>query len=155
MSPAGYQSPWMNDELRMFRKTVRQFIHEQFTPNVARWRAQHRPDVEAWTAAGATGLLLSGMPEAWGGGGGTFAHDAVVTEELARAGVHFSAGLQSIVAHYILAYGTDDQKRRSRPPAPIWAASRRRPARTATTTSSTDRRRSSAAAGTPASFASP
>jgi acyl-CoA dehydrogenase len=111
MSP-GYESPWMNEELRFFRKSVRQFISEQFTPNVARWREQHRPDVEAWTAAGATGLLLAGFPEAYGGGGGNFAHDAVVTEELARAGVHFSAGLQSIVAHYILSYGTEAQKQR-------------------------------------------
>jgi acyl-CoA dehydrogenase len=102
----------MNDDLRLFRKTVRQFIQDQFTPHVARWRAQHRPDLEAWKAAGDTGLLLSGMPEAYGCGGGTFAHDAVVTEELARAGVHFSCALQSIVAHYVLAYGTEDQKKK-------------------------------------------
>jgi len=102
----------MNDDLRLFRKTVRQFIQDKFIPHVARWRAQHRPDLEAWTAAGETGLLLSGMPEKYGAGGGTFAHDAVVTEELARAGVHFSSALQSIVAHYVLSYGTEDQKQR-------------------------------------------
>jgi acyl-CoA dehydrogenase len=102
----------MNDDLRLFRKSVRQFIQDKFIPHVARWRGQHRPDLDAWTAAGETGLLLSGMPEGYGGGGGTFAHDAVVTEELARAGVHFSSALQSIVAHYVLAYATDDQKRR-------------------------------------------
>jgi acyl-CoA dehydrogenase len=106
----------MNDELRLFRKTVRQFIQEQFIPNVARWRAQHRPDLEAWRAAGDTGLLLAGVPEAYGGGGGTFAHDAVVTEELARAGVHFSAALQNIVAHYVLTYGSDAQRTTWLPP---------------------------------------
>lgn len=31
MSVVNYQSPWMNDELRMFRKTVRRFIKEEFT----------------------------------------------------------------------------------------------------------------------------
>ena len=113
---AAYESPWMTDELRMFRKTVRQFIQDQFVPNLARWRAQHRPDAGAWTAAGATGLLLAGVPDTCGGGGGSFAHDAVVTEELARAGVHFGAGLQNIVAHYILAYGTEAQKQRWLPP---------------------------------------
>ena len=46
------------------------------------------------------------------GAAGTFAHEAVVVEELARAGVHFGFGNQSIVAHYILAYGSEEQKRR-------------------------------------------
>ena len=72
---------------------------------------QHRPDAEAWTAAGRAGLLLADVPEEYGGGGGTFAHEAVVLEELARAGVHFGSSIQSIVAHYVLAYGTEEQKR--------------------------------------------
>ena len=111
MSSLAYQSPWMNDEVRMFRKTVGRFIQEKFAPHQARWRQQHRPDAEAWTEAGAAGILLPGMPEEFGGGGGTFAHEAVVTEELARAGVHFGSSIQSIVAHYILAYGSEEQKR--------------------------------------------
>ena len=43
-----YESPWMNEELRMYRKTVREFIQEEFLPRQAKWREQHRPDVEAW-----------------------------------------------------------------------------------------------------------
>src|SRR5205823_7920558 len=110
MAAAGNESPWMNDELRMFRATVRQFIQKEFLPHQARWREQQRPDAEAWTQAGATGLLLPDLPEAYGGGGGDFAHAAVVLEELASAGVHFGSGIQSIVAHYILAYGREEQK---------------------------------------------
>src|SRR5207248_1176957 len=110
MAAAGNESPWMNDELRMFRATVRQFIQKEFLPQQARWREQQRPDAEAWTQAGATGLLLPDLPEAYGGGGGDFAHAAVVLEELASAGVHFGSGIQSIVAHYILAYGSEEQK---------------------------------------------
>src|SRR5213079_864679 len=110
MSSVPYESPWANDELRMFRATVRQFIQKEFVPHQARWREQQRPDVEAWTKAGGTGMLLPDLPEAYGGGGGTFAHAAVVLEELARAGVHFGTGIQSIVAHYILAYGSPAQK---------------------------------------------
>jgi acyl-CoA dehydrogenase len=101
----------MNDELRMFRKTVRRFIQEELAPHQTRWRQQHRPDAEAWTKAGATGILLTDVPEQYGGGGGTFAHEAVVTEELAQAGVHFGSGVHSIVAHHILAYGSEEQKR--------------------------------------------
>ena len=52
------------------------------------------------------------MPEEYGGGGGTFAHQAVVTEELAKAGVHFGCGVQSIVSHYILHYGNEEQKKK-------------------------------------------
>ena len=111
-TPAPYQSPWMNDELRMFRKTVSRFIREEFAPHEARWRDQHRPDAEAWTKAGETGILLTDVPEEYGGGGGTFAHETVVYEELARAGIHFGCGVHSIAAHYILSYGTEEQKHR-------------------------------------------
>jgi acyl-CoA dehydrogenase len=105
-----YQSSWMNDELRTFRTTVRQFIQNEFAPHQSRWRQQHRPDLEAWAAAGATGLLLTDVPEQYGGGSGTFAHEAVVLDELARAGIHFASSIQSIVAHYLLAYGSEEQK---------------------------------------------
>src|SRR5665213_2024469 len=109
MTTSAYQCPWMNDELRMFRKTVRQFIQDEFVPNHARWCQQHRPDPESWTAAGATGILLSDLPDEYGGGG-TFAHEAIVIEELAQAGVQFGSNVHSIVAHYILAYGSQEQK---------------------------------------------
>jgi acyl-CoA dehydrogenase len=107
-----YESPWMNDELRMYRNTVRDFLQEEFLPRQAKWREQHRPDAEAWKQAGQTGLLLPDVPEEYGGGGGTFAHQAVVTEELAHAGLHFGCGVQSIVSHYILQYGREEQKRK-------------------------------------------
>src|ERR1700693_5619849 len=107
---SNYESPWMNDQLRMYRKTAREIVQEECLPRQAKWREQHRPDAEAWKKAGQTGLLLSDVPEEYGGGGGSFAHQAVVTEELAQAGVHFGCGVQSIVSHYILNYGTDAQK---------------------------------------------
>lgn len=105
-----YQSPWMTEELWMFRSTVRQFIHQEFAPHQARWREQHRPGAEAWAQAGEIGMLLTDVPAEYGGGGGTFAHEAVVLEELAQAGVHFGSSVQSIVAHYVLAYGAEEQK---------------------------------------------
>ncbi len=109
---SNYESPWMNEELRMFRKTVREFIQTEFLPRQEKWREQHRPDAESWKQAGQTGLLLPDVPEEYGGGGGSFAHQAVVTEELTQAGVHFGCGVQSIVSHYILQYGNEEQKRK-------------------------------------------
>jgi acyl-CoA dehydrogenase len=112
MSKSSYESPWMNEDLRMYRKALREFIQEEFVPLRSKWREQHRPDVEAWKQAGQTGLLLPDVPEEYGGGGGTFAHQAVVTEELAQAGVNFGCGVQSIVSHYILQYGNEEQKKK-------------------------------------------
>ena len=105
-----YQSSWMNDELRMFRASVRRFIAEEFLPYQARWQQQCHPDAVAWTRAGEAEILLTDIPEEYGGGGGTIAHEAVKAEELAHASVHFGCAIQSIVAHYILAYGNDVQK---------------------------------------------
>ena len=106
-----YVSPWINDEIQLFRKTVRRFVQEEFVPHEARWREQHRVDAEAWTKAGEVGLLLTDVPEEYGGGGGNYGFEAVVTEELCYNGVHFGHGVHSIAAHYILDYGTEEQKR--------------------------------------------
>jgi acyl-CoA dehydrogenase len=106
-----YVSPWVNEELQLFRKTVKRFIQEEFVPHEARWREQHRVDADAWTKAGEVGILLTDVPTDFGGGGGDYCHEAVVTEELCYAGVHFGHGVHSIAAHYILDYGTDEQKR--------------------------------------------
>ena len=111
MASDTYESPWTNDGVHIFRKTVRQFIEREFAPHQGRWRTQHHADADAWTKAGEIGLLLPDVPQDYGGGGGTFAHEAVVLEELARSGVHFASSIQSIVARYILSYCTEAQKR--------------------------------------------
>lgn len=66
----------MTDDLLVFRKTVREFTHnesspDESSPDQSRWREQHRPDAEVWTAAGAAGLLLTDIPELYSGGGGS------------------------------------------------------------------------------------
>ena len=106
-----YVSPWINEEIQLFRKNVKRFIAEEFVPNEARWREQHRVDPEAWPRAGEVGILCTDIPEEYGGGGGNYCHEAVVTEELCYAGVHFGHGVHSIAAHYILSYATEEQKK--------------------------------------------
>ncbi len=103
-------APWQTEDVQMFRDSVRRFIQDEFVPQQTRWREQHRPDAEAWLSAGRIGVLLPDVPGVYGGGGGTYAHECVVIEELTRAGVPFGAGVQSIVAHYILAQGSEAQK---------------------------------------------
>lgn len=107
-------SPWMDEELAIMRAGARRFIEKEFAPRMPRWTRQGRVDREAWNRAGEAGLLCASIPREWGGGGGSFLHEMVVIEELARANVTgFGNGVHSgIVAHYINAYGTEGQKRR-------------------------------------------
>jgi len=106
--------PWMNEELEMLRDSARRFFERECVPNEPRWRAQHHADREIWTKAGQAGLLCASIPEAYGGGGGSFLHEAVICEEQMRAMAQgFSNNVHSgIVAHYLLAYGTEAQKQR-------------------------------------------
>jgi acyl-CoA dehydrogenase len=108
-----YRSSWVDDELESFRGTVRRFVTDELAPREAAWQEAHRVDAASWREVGAMGLLLCDVPEAYGGSGGSFAHDCVVFEELAYAGV-MSLGkhVHNICAHYVLAYGTEAQKRR-------------------------------------------
>jgi acyl-CoA dehydrogenase len=105
-------SPWMTDEARAFRKKVRQFIENELAPHQDRWSKQGYPDASVWPKAGSMGVLLPEVPQEYGGRGGTFAHEAVIVEELARAAINFGFGNHSIVAKYILAYGSEEQKHR-------------------------------------------
>lgn len=106
--------PWMNEELEMLRDTARRFFQRECVPHDARWREQHHADRDIWTKAGAAGLLCASIPEEYGGGGGSFLHEAVICEEQMSAMAQcFSNNVHSgIVAHYLLAYGSEAQKRR-------------------------------------------
>ncbi len=105
------EAPRTTDALRAFRATIRAFVQTEFVPHQDRWREQRFPDPDAWTKAGAVGMLLSDVPAEYGGGGGTFVHETVVVEELTRAGVPLHSFIHDNVAHYILAYGSEAQKR--------------------------------------------
>jgi acyl-CoA dehydrogenase len=109
-----YRSPWMTEDLDEVRTLARNFLVRESEPNHERWAAQRCVDRDFWNKAGATGLLCISIPEEYGGGGGTFAHEAVVIEEQARiADDAFAYNVHStIVAHYLLNYGTEEQKRR-------------------------------------------
>ena len=112
MLSARREAPWMNEELRILRDSVQRFLEKEFVPLQAKWEKQGRVDRDAWSKAGEAGLLCASIDERYGGGGGDFRHEAVLLEELAQFGVTFGNSVHSgIVAHYINAYGTEEQKR--------------------------------------------
>ncbi|MFI9409817.1 acyl-CoA dehydrogenase family protein [Nocardia gamkensis] len=108
-----YRSAWLDDDLDALRELARSFFAKELTPNIDKFIEQHHVDRDFWTKAGALGLLCASIPEEYGGGGGTFAHEAVLIEEQAKAfDTSWGATLHSgIVAHYLLHYGTEEQKR--------------------------------------------
>jgi len=108
-----FESPWMDDDLRMLREAVSRFVETEMLPHEPRWREQHHVDRATWRAVGEAGFLLMDVPDDYGGGGGDFRHEAVLYEELNRRGISgFGQGVHSIAAHYVLNYGSEEQKQR-------------------------------------------
>ncbi|HSV52976.1 MAG TPA: acyl-CoA dehydrogenase family protein [Burkholderiaceae bacterium] len=105
---------WASEELDLFRENARRFFERECVPHLAKWRGQHFADRDIWTRAGAAGILCASMPEEYGGGGGNFLHEAVICEEQTSSLAQcFSNNVHSgIVAHYLLAYGSEPQKHR-------------------------------------------
>jgi acyl-CoA dehydrogenase len=101
------------EEHELFRDQARRFLEEEVIPHHAAWEEAGIVPRAVWRKAGAAGLLCPAIPEQYGGGGGTRLHSAVLIEETARAGASgLGFGLHSdIVAPYILAYGTEEQKK--------------------------------------------
>lgn len=108
-----YTSPWMTEDHVMFRDSVRRFFETEFVPQREHWIERRHMEPEYWQKAGEVGILCPDVPTEYGGGGGDFGFDAITYEELQRACVSsFGNGIQSIVAHYLLVYGTEEQKQR-------------------------------------------
>jgi alkylation response protein AidB-like acyl-CoA dehydrogenase len=109
-----YRSAWKDDEALALGRLAEDFWAKEIIPNLERFDAQQGVDRDVWHKAGSLGLLCVSIPSEYGGGGGTFAHEAAVLEAQAHAAdTGFGIGVHSaIVAHYLLAYGTEDQKRR-------------------------------------------
>ena len=98
----------------MLQDAAARYIADKWVPRAAEFRALGLMPPAVWREAAAAGLLCVSTPEAYGGAGGDFGHEAAILLEQARANMSgWGGGLHSaIVAPYILHHGTEAQKRR-------------------------------------------
>ena len=106
-------STWYSEEHRLYTESVRKFFADQLAPNIQRWIDAGIVDRDFWVKAGEAGILGAAIEEAYGGAGAGISFDAITIYEQARCSDSgWGFGIQSIVIHYIRAYGTEDQKAR-------------------------------------------
>ncbi len=113
--------PPFTDEHEQLREAIRRFVATELRPHVNEWEDAEWFPNEVFTRMAELGYLGLKYPEQYGGQGGDYVHDAVLTEELTGAG---SGGLSAgIGAHIGIAtppiwkFGTEDQKQRFLVPA--------------------------------------
>ncbi|MGN6242239.1 MAG: acyl-CoA dehydrogenase family protein [Motilibacteraceae bacterium] len=98
-----------------FRATCRQFLEKHAVPFHEQWERDGIVPRDVWVEAGRQGLLGMALPEQFGGGGtDDFRFNAVLDEEIIRAG---TSGLGFVVhndvnAPYLMRLCSDEQKSR-------------------------------------------
>lgn len=104
----------MNEELELFRENVRRFVETEIEPHYVAWESAEIFPRELWNKLGEQGLLCVDLPEAYGGFGTDFLFSMVIQEVFSRANCGAIGGAMAvhsdIVAHYVLNYGTEEQK---------------------------------------------
>ncbi|EJN05360.1 acyl-CoA dehydrogenase family protein [Phyllobacterium sp. YR531] len=105
---------WKTDDVVMLQEMAAKFLEAEVLPHYDRFEKQEIFDRSVWELAGENGLLCASMPEEYGGAGGTYAHESAILEAISHVGVDgFGIALHnSIVAPYILHYGSEEQKQR-------------------------------------------
>ena len=113
--------PPFTDEHEQLRASIRGFLERELAPHAQRWEDEGWFPNEVFDKMAAQGLLGLKYPEQYGGQGGDYLHEAVLCEEMARAGSGGTAA--GIGAHVNIAtppiwkFGTDEQKQRYLVPA--------------------------------------
>ncbi len=112
-----YDSP----DHKMFRETVRKFVHEEMVPRAREFDAANRMDKSLYKKMGELGMLGLRYDPAWGGAGLDWSYTAVMYEELGRsdnAGATLGISVHTDMATPSLAeFGSDDLKQRYLAPA--------------------------------------
>ena len=101
-----------NAEHKMFRNSISEFIEKEIAPNYDEWEKNKQIPKEVWKKLGDLGGLCPMAEEKYGGLGGDYLFQTIVTEELSYRG--FSGLLVAVhndlVNPYIDKFGTEEQK---------------------------------------------
>ncbi|WP_157017760.1 acyl-CoA dehydrogenase family protein [Mesorhizobium xinjiangense] len=105
---------WAGEDVAMLYDMATRFLEAEIAPRYEAFEKAEIFDRESWLKAGQNGLLCASIPEEYGGSGGTFAHESAIIEAVSHVGVDgFGIALHnSIVAPYILHYGSEEQKKK-------------------------------------------
>ena len=113
--------PPFTDEHEELRQSIRRFVARELRPYSQQWEDERWFPNEVFHKLAAVGFLGLKYPEEYGGEGGDHLHDAVLIEELPRAGSGgVSAGIGGhigIATPPIWKFGTEEQKQRFLVPA--------------------------------------
>ncbi len=104
-----------HEDHEAFRSTIRDFIAAEVTPVYHEWEAAGHAPRDFYYKLGELGVFGIEVPEEYGGAGErSFKFNAVITEELARAGVSFggSSVHTALCLPYLLKYANEEQKKR-------------------------------------------
>ena len=104
-----------NDDHETFRKTLRAFIETEVVPVFDEWFDAGQAPREFYYKLGELGVFGIEVPEQYGGAGEeSFKYQAIMYEEVARAGVALGgSGVHvGLCLPYLKAYATSEQKQR-------------------------------------------
>lgn len=103
----------LNEEQRLFRQTLREFVDKEIVPVASEWERTGRYPEEIVRRFAQLGLFGITVPEEYGGLDLDRVSFALVFEEIARGwmGVAGILGSHSLSSWMIAEYGTDEQRR--------------------------------------------
>ncbi len=108
----------LSEEERMIRDSARSYAQDKLAPRIIEAFNREITDLAIFQEMGALGLLGLTLPEAFGGAGASYVSYGLVAREIERvdSGYRSMMSVQSsLVIYPILAYGSDDQKRKYLP----------------------------------------
>src|SRR5229473_4001853 len=108
----------LSQEERMVRDTARGYAQDKLFPRVLMDNREERFDRAMVSEMGALGLLGPTVPEEYGGAGLGYVAYGLIAREIERVDSGYRSAmsvLSSLVMHPILAYGSEQQRRKYLP----------------------------------------
>jgi glutaryl-CoA dehydrogenase len=123
MTPFDWQDPFgldtqLSEDERMIRDAAHAFAQAELQPRVIDAFANEADAPELFPLMGRAGLLGATVPEEYGGAGASYVAYGLIAREIERvdSGYRSMASVQSSLVMYpILAYGSEEQKRKYLP----------------------------------------